>query len=72
MALNGPGLQPLLQYLYDILIIRFQIQRPCVGPLLLRDDLQLPEIASLLERSKYIVLKRGNEWRRRFVIQLLK
>ena len=70
--LNGPGLQPLLQYLYDILIIRFQIQRPCVDPLLLRDDLQLPEIASLLERSKYIVPKRRNEWRRRFVIQLLK
>ena len=69
--LNGSGLQSLLQYLNDIPILYCQLQHPCVDPLLLRDDLQLPEVSSALERSEHIVPKRGNERRCRFVIQLL-
>ena len=69
--LNKPCLQPFLQHLNDIPILYCQLQHPCVDPLLLRDDLQLPEVAVAFERSKHIALKRGNERRCRFVIQLL-
>ena len=69
--LNKPCLQPFLQHLNDIPILYCQLQHPCVDPLLLRDDLQLPEVSSALERSEHIVPKRGNERRCRFVIQLL-
>ena len=69
--LNKPCLHPFLQHLNDIPILYCQLQHPCVDPLLLRDDLQLPEVAAAFERSKHIALKRGNERRCRFVIQLL-
>ena len=70
--LNKSCLQPFLQHLNDIPILCCQLQHPCVDPLLLRDDLQLPEIAAAFECVEHIVLKRRNERRCRFVIQLLK
>ena len=70
--LDVPGLQAFLQHLHNIFILWFQRQHPCVDPLFLRDDLQLSEISAVLERSEYIVLKRGNERCCCFVVQFLK
>ena len=70
--LDVTGFQAFLQHLHNIFILWLQRQHPCIDPLFLRDDLQLSEISTVLERSEHIVLKRRDERCCCFVIQFLK
>ena len=66
--LDGSALQALLQHLHHILILRLQIQHPCVHPLFQGNDLQLPEISPLAQTVEHIILKFRDQRRCRFAI----
>ena len=70
--LDGSTLQALLQHLHHILILRLQIQHPCIYPLFQGNDLQLPEISPLAQTVEHIILKFRDQRRCRFAIQFLK